>query len=534
MKHFIITIMLFILINGGAIAQYQKQVIFYDDFIDNRNNWATEGTETRSNLSISNGVYYFEHLRDERSWITSNVIDISEYKDFEIETSIKKISGINNNGFGLVWGRADSQNQFDFYISGNGSYKVNKSESGDRHEITSWTKSSTINKGNGATNKLTIRKIEDKIKFYINDNYLIEKTFHSFFGNRIGFVIYRDQRIGIDYLSVSYLEKETINTPPEITLTEPDVSRGINIVPKSTVRIAGKAEDRDGIHEVTVNGREADLEKGGHFSIEVPLAVGDNTINVVATDIKMMSSSKRFTINRQSTTNVNNPNNEKRVALVFGNSNYSGAANLGINPINDATDIASALRTLDFDVAMKTDADLMTMNNALREFGRFNRDADVALFYFAGHGMQVDRTNYLLPIGANIENKNDVTFECVSVTTVQKIMETSNTDRLNLIVLDACRNNPFRSWQRGGESGLADMTPPSGTLIAFATSPGSTASNSGGRNGLYTGELIKQLQIKQRIEDVFINTRVEVEKRSGGQQSPWELARLRGKYFLVK
>lgn len=225
---------------------------------------------------------------------------------------------------------------------------------------------------------------------------------------------------------------------------------------------------------------------------------------------------------------------EKRVALVFGNSNYQGAAHLGANPINDARDIASTLKTLGFEVVMRTDANLTTMNNAIRQFGRQNRDADVALFYFAGHGMQLERVNYLLPVEVNINDKNDVSFECVSVNTVQKIMETSNFDRLNLIILDACRNNPFRKWQRGGESGLAGMTPPSGTLIAFATSPGSTASNGSGQNGLYTGELVKQLKRSQRIEDVFINTRIEVEKKSGGQQSPWELARLRGKYFLMR
>lgn len=225
--------------------------------------------------------------------------------------------------------------------------------------------------------------------------------------------------------------------------------------------------------------------------------------------------------------------NEKRVALIFGNSNYSGSASLGMNPINDARDISSTLRSIGFEVILKTDASLTTMNSAIRDFGKANRDADVAMFYFAGHGMQLERTNYLVPIGAEISEPQDVGFECISVSTVQNIMETSNDDRLNLIVLDACRNNPFRSWERGGATGLADMTPPSGTLIAFATSPGSVASNGSSRNGLYTGELIKQLKVPQRIEDVFINTRVEVERKSGGNQSPWELARLRGKFSLL-
>lgn len=330
------------------------------------------------------------------------------------------------------------------------------------------------------------------------------------------------------------------NNPPSITISEPDQSRGFKVVRENAVRVAGRATDSDGVYQVTANGLEANLQSGGYFSINVPLAIGDNSIVIKATDTKMKSATKTITVNRKSEDVVinNNTNNvttsEKRVALVFGNSNYTGQANLGQNPINDARGIASTLRGLGFEVIIKTDANLYTMNNAIREFGRQNKDADVAFFYFAGHGMQVEQVNYLLPVGVNIREQNDVSFESVSVNTVQKIMETSNPDRLNLIVLDACRNNPFRSWQRGGNGGLADMTPPSGTLIAFATSPGSTASNGSGHNGLYTGELIEQLKKPQRIEDVFINTRVEVEKKSGGQQSPWELARLRGKYFLVK
>lgn len=516
-------------------SQYTRETVFYDDFTNNYNNWPTKSTAYKTHISLSNGWYYFEHFRTSYSWILSKIIDLSEYRDFEIEARIQKISGIQNNGFGIVWGRKDSDNQFDFYISANGYYKINKSAYGTRHKMVPWTKTSYINQGNGATNKLTIRKTGNIIKFYVNDNYLNQLTFESFFGNRIGFVVYKNQKIAIDYLRVSYLKKEEYNYPPEITITEPDISRGFNVIEAETMRIAGIAKDNDGIYTVMANGVKANLQTGGYFSAYIPVSTGENTINVVATDMKMKSATKSFVVKRKSVNNVNNfPVNEKRVALIFGNSNYTGAANLGSNPINDARDIATTLKGIGFDVMLKTNANLNTMNDAIREFGRKNRDADVALFYFAGHGMQVERVNYLLPVGVNIRDKNDVSFECVSVETVQKIMETSNSNRLNLIVLDACRNNPFRTWQRGGKNGLADMTPPSGTLIAFSTSPGSVAANGTGRNGLYTGELIKQLAIPQRIEDVFINTRIQVEKKSGGQQSPWELARLRGKYFLVK
>lgn len=326
---------------------------------------------------------------------------------------------------------------------------------------------------------------------------------------------------------------ETYNKPPEITILEPDISRGFQVVSDKTIKVAGRAVDADGISSVTINSVYANLKNDGYFWRFIPLKQGDNSVTVVATDKNMKSSTKKFIVKQKANINIYKPKG-KRVALVLGNSNYSQAANLGVNSINDARDMASTLMSLGFDVMLKTEANLITMNNSIREFGRQNKDADIALFYFAGHGIQVDKINYLLPLGVNISSKDDVSFECVSVSTIQKVMESSNTNKLNLIILDACRNNPFKNWERGGETGLAPITPPGGTLIAFATSPGSTASNGTGRNGLYTGELIKQLKIPQRIEDIFINTRNAVERKSGGRQSPWELSRLRGAYYLTK
>ena len=512
-----------------------KETVFTENFSDNSNNWSNNYDDQDRMLKIEDGFYYFEHYHTSGSWFTKKDIDINTEEDFKIETLIKKVSGIQNNGFGLNFGRKDNDNEYEFEISGDGHFRIDKNENGIYTKIKSWTKSSAINTGNNSYNKLSLIKKSSNLKYYINDQLVFTGNFQQFFGNNIGFTISEKQKIAIDYLRIFYLEKEVYNYPPEILITEPNISRGIKIAKVKTIRIAGRANDSDGIYEVTINGLEANLRSGGHFIGDVPLAIGNNTITVIATDTKMESSTKTFEINRQSVDFTNNDSSdEKRVALVFGNSNYSSAANLGVNPINDANDIASTLKLLGFDVILKTDVNLSKMNDAIREFGQRNKDAEVALFYFAGHGMQVDRINYLLPIEVNIKDKNDVNFECVNVSTIQKIMETSNPDRLNLIILDACRNNPFRVWQRGGSTGLADMTPPSGTLIAFATSPGSTASNSSGRNGLYTGELVKQLKISQRIEDVFINTRIEVEKKSGGQQSPWELARLRGVYYLSK
>ncbi len=329
----------------------------------------------------------------------------------------------------------------------------------------------------------------------------------------------------------------SVNKPPTIQITEPDISRGFRNVQNKSIRVVGVATDSDGIYEVTINGLEAALGSDGYFSLDVPLAIGDNTVNVVATDTKLKSSNRTFRVSRESGSSTvvsTYTPDEKRVALIVGNSNYKGAASLGVNPINDARDMSTALKSLGFDVVLRTDANQDTMTDAIRAFGRMSRDADIALFYFAGHGMQVDKTNYLLPLGVDITSKNDVDFECIDVNSVQRVMEVNNPNRLNLMILDACRNNPFRSWSRGGDTGLAEMKVPSGTLIAYSTSPGSVASNGGSRNGLYTGELVKQLKIPQRLEDVFINTRNEVERKSGGAQSPWEEARLKGAYYLKK
>ena len=224
----------------------------------------------------------------------------------------------------------------------------------------------------------------------------------------------------------------------------------------------------------------------------------------------------------------------KKLALVIGNSQYEHSAPLR-NPRNDARAMASTLRDLDFEVISVADVTKAEMENALKKFSARLKDMEVALFYYAGHGMQMKGKNYLIPVDAKYENgESDVEFESINVEMLTKVMDNymGGSDRLNLLILDACRNNPYRTWMRGGESGLASMQAPSGTLVAFSTAPGSVASDGTGENGLYTGELIKQMQISQRIEDVFINTRIEVERLSNGQQSPWELARLKGRYFL--
>src|SRR5579871_1421221 len=182
----------------------------------------------------------------------------------------------------------------------------------------------------------------------------------------------------------------------------------------------------------------------------------------------------------------------KHVALVIGNAAYRLRDYKLDNPDNDAHDMAAFLRSAHFEVVEKTDLSYDDMETAFQEFGKRLIGATVTLFYYSGHGTQVKGTNYLVPIDVNIHSETDVEHQCRAVDDVLELMARAQAP-VNLVFLDACRDNPFLK-SRGGTRGLAAMTAPDGMLIAYATKAGSTASDNGGsRNGLYTQELLKQL-----------------------------------------
>ncbi len=221
----------------------------------------------------------------------------------------------------------------------------------------------------------------------------------------------------------------------------------------------------------------------------------------------------------------------QRVALVIGNSNYDAGPLL--NPGNDARAMAKALRETGFEVMEYIDLqDQADMKKAIREFGRKIQNGGVGLFYYAGHGIQVNGKNYLIPTKAQIYAEEEVEYESVDVGFVMAQMEIAR-NRMNIIILDACRNNPFaRSW-RSAASGLAFINAPTGTLIAYSTAPGSVASDGTGANGLYTEMLLKQIRRKGlKIEDVFKNVRSEVLERSNRMQTPWESSSLVGDFYF--
>jgi uncharacterized caspase-like protein len=227
--------------------------------------------------------------------------------------------------------------------------------------------------------------------------------------------------------------------------------------------------------------------------------------------------------------------NEKKTALVIGNGTYKNGPLK--NAVNDALDMAATLSEKGFTVILKQNASRTEMRDAIREFSNEIKDGGVGLFYYSGHGLQVEGVNYLVPIDANIEMKAEVAEECISASTVLRVMEYSN-NRINVIILDACRNSPFRSFSRSDEKGITKMDPPKGakqgSIIAFATAPGDVASDGEGRNGFYTSKLLKYINTPGlTLEEVFKKVRIEVSAESNGRQIPWENNSLTGDFFFV-
>jgi hypothetical protein len=219
-----------------------------------------------------------------------------------------------------------------------------------------------------------------------------------------------------------------------------------------------------------------------------------------------------------------------RRALVIGNGSYRVAPLK--NPANDARAMGEALKAVGFEVTLALDLPREQMLAAARDYtASLARAKPIGLFYYAGHGMQLAWRNYLLPVDAKIERQEDVPKACLDVNTViEGIGRAANP--MNVIVLDACRDNPFgRDWR---ERGLSQLDAPAGTFLAYATSPGNVASDGAGANGLYTENLLREMRVPEaKIEDVFKRVRLGVRRSSSGAQVPWESTSLEDDFWFI-
>jgi len=226
------------------------------------------------------------------------------------------------------------------------------------------------------------------------------------------------------------------------------------------------------------------------------------------------------------------------VALVVGNGDYAAIGRLP-NPGNDANDVAAALGRLGFDVTRVRDADRLTMSEALRAFTRESVGADVALVFYAGHGLEVDGVNYLVPVDARLERDTDVRFEAIELDEVLAATEAAG---LRVVILDACRNNPLarsmqrtgrtRSVSRGSFGALNEDLLGDETLVAYAAAAGTTAVDGTGRNSPYTTALLEHLEQPLELSQLFRRVRAQVLRATGGKQRPHEYASLLEDHYL--
>jgi len=221
----------------------------------------------------------------------------------------------------------------------------------------------------------------------------------------------------------------------------------------------------------------------------------------------------------------------KRIALVIGNGAYTRAPQLK-NPPNDARDMAATLKALGFDVTSGTNVNQREMKRLVREFGQKLKAGGSGLFYYAGHGVQSKGRNYLIPVDADIQSEAEVEDSGVDIGLVLNFMDDAQ-NGLNIVILDACRNNPFARSFRSATDGLAQVDAPTGTLIAYSTAPGRVASDGTGQNGLYTSELLKQMRVPGlTATEMFMRVRAEVMKQTANKQVPWEASSLVGSFYF--
>jgi hypothetical protein len=223
---------------------------------------------------------------------------------------------------------------------------------------------------------------------------------------------------------------------------------------------------------------------------------------------------------------------QKRIALVIGNSSY--ASKPLKNPVNDADDVATFLKSVGFTVIKVKNADIFALRSSIKNFEENLPAYDVGLVYYSGHGIEFKGSNYLIPIDAQLKNEQDIPRQGYDVSGVLTKMSKAN-KKTTIFILDACRNNPVFSQYRSSSDGLTLMPAPSGTIIAFSAAPGQVASDGNGRNSPYTSALLAQAKVpNKRIEDILKDTSKKVSDDTGGRQVPWYNSSLVGDFYFNK
>ncbi len=493
-------------LTGNGICVYKNGQKYIGELLNNY--FHGEGT-----------MYYTDGTKKTGTW---------EYHKFIKSNEIKTgcISGNCSNGFGTYVTKKGDKYVGTFkssYFSGRGTYTF---AAGDVYE--GEFKNGTY-EGQGTYSFVSGTKYVGEFK---NGTY-----------NGIGTAYYTNgtTQSGL-WKDGKFIGNQKSKNPPQVTWLSPQYVNSSTSSKSVKAKVCIKSDSELENVQFLVNGKvKVNYATRGYtvvnancdYTIErdVPVENGSNKITVKVTNAGGEVLSDARIVNLQ-IDNVST--DQKRLALVIGNGKYLLSPLK--NPVNDAQLMAEELRTLGFDVMSYTDLSQNDMKSKIREFGnKLSQQKGVGLFYYAGHGIQLNGENYLVPVSAVINKEQDVELEAVNLKRVLGEMDYAQND-LNIIILDACRNNPFaRSFRSGGGNGLATTTAPKGTFIAYATAPGSVASDGTGENGLYTQELVKALeQPGYKIEDVFKAVRNNVYKMSNEMQVPWENSSIFGDFYFKK
>lgn len=300
-------------------------------------------------------------------------------------------------------------------------------------------------------------------------------------------------------------------------------------ITNTKVLVNGQAER--GVTPVKNDGAQFVINK------QLTLKEGNNTILVEVTNAAGTASMNTVVNYTKSVSNnvvVVPSNQQKCIALVIGNSNYAKATSL-TNPANDAKDVANKLKSLGFTVIEREDLGLRQFNEAVSDFGTKAAQYDVALFYYAGHAIENEGVNYLIPVDATLEKRVDLPYQCINAQYVLDNLEESQS-KANIIILDACRNNPIeRGWSRSLSGGLAQMIAPTGTFFMFSTSPGRTADDGVGRNSPFTQAFLSCLDIPNIQLEIFAKEVIrKVKDNTQNRQIPWSASSFYGDFYFNK
>ena len=455
--------------NKTIVTSNTLKVPLKESFSGNANGWnLTDNTNVKTR--ISNGKLYVKNNAEKGGAFISKKVGIDTSKDFIIETSVTRLTSGSKGSIAFAFGRQNNTNEFDLFLSNDGSYLLRKLEKDKSIKLIPWTSSNTLNTQAHQANKIKIVKSGNLLRLYINDQYVNEAPYSEFFGNYIGYSVYDKQEISIDYLNITY-PTANFNTPPEVVIVEPIVQRGFKIVKTKKILVRGKATDKDGIYEIIINGIDATISDDGSFTANIPLRIGTNELIVKATDLKQASSTKKFTIKRKSPDVVDvDPVIVKKdkiidtgfgeyYALLIGVSDYGDGAitDLAGLPTKDAKDLGNVLiNKYNF-----KKENVVILNNSpkendiIKEFNKLKKkvtDKDNVLVFYAGHGVydEVSQVGHWLPSDADMEYELNLISNSQVVDFLKSIQS-----KHTLLISDACFSGSIfktRSFEKSPKS----------------------------------------------------------------------------------